>query len=114
MTLTVTDLFHGAVIQAGARGGPPKVSAADLKAAEELVSGCLFRMFRAHEVAAGMAFPANYAWDVRDENGKAPSNRDLVKMTGNAVTTPAARDAVGWVAGSFGHDVEPDPWGWAA
>jgi DNA (cytosine-5)-methyltransferase 1 len=46
----------------------------------------MFRMFRPHEVAAGMAFPADYEW--HPDPTKRVSNRDLVKMAGNAVTPP--------------------------
>lgn len=102
---TLTTAGHQALIQTGPRGGRPKVSPADLKAAEAMVPECLFRMFRPHEVAAGMAFPRDYDWDVRDHNGKPPSNRDLVKMTGNAVTPPSSRDMVGCVLEAFGHDL---------
>lgn len=76
---------------------PPRrpVTAADLKAAEDMLPEVLFRMFRPHEVAVGMAFPADYDWTTaRDPKGRQASNRDLVKMAGNAVTPPAARDLV--------------------
>lgn len=89
---TLTTTGRQSLIQAGPRGGRPKVSPADLKAAEELVPECLFRMFQPHEVAAGMAFPKDYDWRVLNAKGKPPANRDLVKMAGNAVTPPAARD----------------------
>jgi DNA (cytosine-5)-methyltransferase 1 len=95
---TLTTAGHQSLIQAGPRGGRPKVSPADMRAAEDMVPECLFRMFRPHEVAAGMAFPADYDWDVLDAKGKTPSNRDLVKMAGNAVTPPAARDIVAVIA----------------
>lgn len=98
---TLTTAGHQALIQSGPRGGRPRVSPADLKAAEDLVPECLFRMFRPHEVAAGMAFPADYDWRVLNEKGKPPSNRDLVKMAGNAVTPPAARDLMAAVAESL-------------
>ena len=70
------------------------VTAADLAAAREMLPEVLFRMFRPHEVAAGMAFPADYIWQPVDRL-KPISNRDLVKAAGNAVTPPAARDIVG-------------------
>jgi DNA (cytosine-5)-methyltransferase 1 len=73
---------------------PGPVSAADLRAAEDMVPEVLFRMFQPHEVAAGMAFPADYKWQPPDRN-RPVSNRDLVKAAGNAVTPPAARDIVG-------------------
>ncbi|WP_243063218.1 DNA cytosine methyltransferase [Humibacter sp. RRB41] len=69
------------------------VTVADLRAAEEMVPEVLFRMFQPREVAAGMAFPADYKWQPIDRL-KPVSNRDLVKAAGNAVTPPAARDLV--------------------
>jgi DNA (cytosine-5)-methyltransferase 1 len=89
---TLTSKGHQALIQAEVRGGRPKVTPADLKAAEQLVPECLFRMFRPHEVAAGMAFPRDYDW--HPDKTKPVSNRDLVKMAGNAVTPPSSRDLV--------------------
>ena len=90
---TLTTAGHQALIQSGVRGGRPKVTPEDLRAAEAMVPECLFRMFRPHEVAAGMAFPADYNW--QPPNRERPvSNRDLVKAAGNAVTPPAARDLV--------------------
>jgi DNA (cytosine-5)-methyltransferase 1 len=86
---TLTSKGHQALIQS-VPGARPKVTAADMRAAEELVPECLFRMFRPHEVAAGMAFPVDYDW--QPDKTKPVSNRDLVKMAGNAVTPPAARD----------------------
>lgn len=56
----------------------------DLEAAEAQVDDCLFRMLEPTEVAAGMAFPADYLWD--------GNRRERVKLAGNAVTPPAARD----------------------
>ena len=43
-------------------------------------------MLEPHEVAAGMALPGNYIWD--------GTRRERVRMAGNAVTPPAARDLV--------------------
>jgi len=84
---TLTTAGHQSLLQR------PRITPADLKAAEEMVPEVLFRMFRPHEVAAGMAFPASYRWDVVDPGtGRPASNRDVVKMAGNAVTPPAARD----------------------
>lgn len=73
---------------------PGNVTAKDLDAAMEMVPEVLFRMFQPHEVAAGMAFPADYKWQPPDR-ARPVSNRDLVKAAGNAVTPPAARDVVG-------------------
>jgi DNA (cytosine-5)-methyltransferase 1 len=66
----------------------------DLKAAEAQVDDCLFRMLEPHEVAAGMAFPADYIWG--------GTRRERVKLCGNAVTPPAARDLIAAVAESLG------------
>ncbi|MGW7684870.1 DNA cytosine methyltransferase [Kribbella sp. NPDC054772] len=104
---TLTTAGHQSLIQTGPRGGRPKVSPSDLKAAEDMVPECYFRMFKPHEVAAGMAFPRDYDWTVLDEKGKPPSNRNLVKMAGNAVTPPSARDLISAVAESLGHEI-PD------
>lgn len=95
---TLTTAGHQALIQSGTRSGRPRVSPADLAAAQKMVPEVLFRMLRPHEVAAGMAFPSDYRWDVRDSRGRMPTARDLVKMAGNAVTPPAARDLVSVVA----------------
>lgn len=58
----------------------------DIEIAEAQVDDCLFRMLEPHEVAAGMAFPADYQW--------AGTRRERVKLAGNAVTPPAARDLI--------------------
>jgi DNA (cytosine-5)-methyltransferase 1 len=76
---TLTTKGHQSVITPG-----------DLAAADSQVDDCLFRMFEPHEVAAGMAFPADYEWQPYPL--KKISRRDLVKAAGNAVTPPAARD----------------------
>lgn len=55
---------------------------------------CTFRMLEPHEIAAGMSFPADYIW--------AGTKRDRVRMAGNAVTPPAARDLVACVAEALG------------
>ena len=93
---------------------PPRrtVTAADLKAAEEMLPEVLFRMFRPHEVAAGMSFPADYDWTTAvDDKGRPATNRDLVKMAGNAVTPPAARDLYAMAVEYLtGRTVELDPW----
>lgn len=51
---------------------------------------CTFRMLEPHEIAAGMSFPTDYKW--------AGTKRDRVRMAGNAVTPPAARDLITCVA----------------
>lgn len=98
---TLTTAGHQSLIQAGTPTGRPRISLADLKAAEEMVPDVLFRMFQPHEVAAGMAFPADYKWQPPDRN-KPISNRDLVKAAGNAVTPPSARDLVAICVESMG------------
>lgn len=80
---------------------PGEITAADVKAAREMIPDVLFRMFTPAEVAAGMAFPADYQWQPVDRL-KPVSNRDLVRAAGNAVTPPAARDLVAVATESLG------------
>lgn len=79
---TLTTAGHQAVLQPG-----------DIEAAEAQVDDCLFRMLEPHEVAAGMAFPKDYIWS--------GTRRERVKLAGNAVTPPAARDLIAAVAESL-------------
>ncbi|MCF6376919.1 DNA cytosine methyltransferase [Nocardioides KLBMP 9356] len=72
---TLTTAGHQSVITPG-----------DIEAAAAQVDDCLFRMLEPHEVAAGMAFPADYIWG--------GTRRERVKLAGNAVTPPAARDLI--------------------
>jgi DNA (cytosine-5)-methyltransferase 1 len=65
------------------------VTPGDLEAARAQVDDCLFRMLEPHEVAAGMSFPADYKWE--------GTRRERVRMAGNAVTPPAARDLIACV-----------------
>lgn len=65
----------------------------DIEAAEAMVDDCLFRMLEPHEVAAGMAFPSDYLWS--------GTRRERVRLAGNAVTPPAARDLIGAVVDSL-------------
>ncbi|OYO16618.1 DNA methyltransferase [Enemella dayhoffiae] len=58
------------------------------------VMACRFRMLEPSEIAAGMAFPGDYQW--------AGTKRERVKLAGNAVTPPAARDLVSVVADALG------------
>lgn len=51
---------------------------------------CEFRMLEPHEIKAGMAFPKEYIM--------LGNKREQVKMAGNAVTPPAARDLVACMA----------------
>ena len=84
---TLTAAGHQALLQQPERR---KATPKDLEQAREMVPDVLFRMFRPHEVAAGMAFPSDYDWQP-DPLAKI-SNRDLTKAAGNAVTPPASRD----------------------
>ncbi|WP_285240091.1 DNA cytosine methyltransferase [Pseudarthrobacter sp. MEB009] len=54
------------------------------------VEDCEFRMLEPHEIKAGMAFPKKYIM--------LGNKREQVKMAGNAVTPPAARDLVACMA----------------
>lgn len=72
---TLTTAGHQSLITPG-----------QMEAAEAQVDDCLFRMLEPHEVAAGMAFPADYLWS--------GTRRERVKLCGNAVTPPAARDLI--------------------
>lgn len=103
---TLTTSGTPSLVTADPRRPRPTVTPDDLRAAEAILPSVLFRMLRPHEVAAGMAFPSDYRWDVRDAKGRAPSARDLVKLAGNAVTPPAARDLAACVlADVFGEEV---------
>lgn len=55
------------------------------------VEDCTFRMLDVHEIKAGMAFAHAFAMPVG-------AKRDKVRMLGNAVTPPAARDLIAAVA----------------
>jgi DNA (cytosine-5)-methyltransferase 1 len=98
---TLTTAGHQAVLR---QPEGRHVSAADLKAAEEMIPDTLFRMFQPHEVAAGMAFPADYKWQPADR-ARPVSNRDLVRAAGNAVTPPAARDLIAAAVESITGDI---------
>lgn len=54
------------------------------------VMACRFRMLEPHEIALGMAFPADYKWQ--------GTKRERVRLAGNAVTPPAARDLLTVIA----------------
>jgi len=95
---TLTTKGHQALIQPGRQ----HVTVEDLRAARELMPDVLFRMFRPREVAAGMAFPADYRWDAIDpKTGRQATNADLTKMAGNAVTPPSSRDLIATVVESL-------------
>lgn len=82
---TLTTAGHQSVLTPG-----------DIEAAEVHVDDCMFRMLEPHEVAAGMAFPSDYIWG--------GTRRERVKLAGNAVTPPAARDLMAAVVESLGGD----------
>jgi DNA (cytosine-5)-methyltransferase 1 len=84
-----------------------KPTEADVRRAEEMVDEVLYRMLRPHEVAAGMAFPADYRWDAIDpKKGRPASGSDVTEMAGNAVTPPSARDLMAAAYASItGEDV---------
>ena len=96
---TLTTAGHQSLIQGPVREARPQVTPDAVAAAERIVAECYFRMFMPSEVAAGMAFPATYDW--QPDKTKKISNRDLVKMAGNAVTPPCARDIIGAVVADW-------------
>ena len=51
---------------------------------------CLFRMLEPGEAHAAMAFPDTYQWS--------GNRREQFRLSGNAVTPPAARDIVSTIA----------------
>lgn len=65
----------------------------DLAAADAQVDDVMFRMLEPAEVIAAMAFPDSYV--------VLGNRREQVRMAGNAVTPPAARDLVTAVAASL-------------
>lgn len=88
-------------------GNQSLLTPGDIAAAESQVDDCLFRMLEPHEIAAGMSFPSDYDWhSARDEKGRPASRRNLVKMAGNAVTPPAARDLIACVVEALGGEFD--------
>lgn len=57
------------------------------------INDCRFRMLEPHEIAAGMAFPADYQI--------LGNKREQVRQAGNAVTPPASRDLLAAVAAAL-------------
>ncbi|MGY4845477.1 DNA cytosine methyltransferase [Kocuria sp. MNB10] len=57
------------------------------------VDDCSFRMLTPHEIQRAMAFPADYTL--------LGTKREQVRMAGNAVTPPTARDLIGAVTASL-------------
>lgn len=53
---------------------------------EDDVMACRFRMLEPHEIANGMSFPRDYRWQ--------GTKRERVRLAGNSVTPPAARDLI--------------------
>ncbi len=76
---TVTTAAHQSVLTPG-----------DIAAAEAQVDDVLFRMLEPSEAKRGMAFPDQYVI--------LGNRREQVRMAGNAVTPPAARDLIAAVA----------------
>lgn len=88
MTLTLTDLFCGA---GGSSTGAQSLLTARRPTVD--INDVLFRMLEPSEIKRAMDFPADYAI--------LGNRREQVRMSGNAVTPPAARDLVGVVAESL-------------
>ncbi|MEK6312076.1 MAG: DNA cytosine methyltransferase, partial [Curtobacterium sp.] len=65
------------------------------------VDDCEFRMLEPHEIKRGIAFDDDYVLH--------GSKRAQVRLAGDAVTPPAARDLIAAVAESLGIDVELAP-----
>lgn len=80
---TVTTAGHQSLLTPG-----------DVEAAAAQVDDVMFRMLEPHEVKGAMAFPSDYVI--------LGNRREQVRMCGNAVTPPAARDLVAVVAQSLG------------
>lgn len=80
---TLTTTGHQSLLTPGA-----------LAAAEAQVDDVLFLMLEPNEVIAAMAFPSSYV--------VLGNRRERVRMAGNAVTPPAARDLISAVVESLG------------
>ena len=65
-----------------------------IEVTDDDVMACRFRMLEPHEIAAGMSFPHDYKWR--------GTKRERVRLAGNAVTPPAARDLITVLAESLG------------
>lgn len=68
---------------------------------DDVIDECLFRMLQPHEVAAAMAFPADYDWSASMLPGNG-GKRTWVSLAGRAVCPPWARDLFTPVAESLG------------
>lgn len=67
-----------------------------LNITDDDVMSCRFRMLEPPEIAAGMAFPRDYLWQ--------GTKRERVRLSGNAVCPPSARDLIQVVAESITGD----------
>lgn len=79
------------------KGHQSLLTPGDLAAAEARVDDVLFRMLEPAEVVAAMAFPDSYI--------VLGTRREQVRMAGNAVTPPAARDLLAAVVESLTGEV---------
>lgn len=68
-------------------GNQSLIMPGDVAAAQAQVDDCLFRMIEPPEAANTMAFPRAYMWD--------GTRRERMRLTGNAVCPPNARDLIG-------------------
>lgn len=80
---TITTAGHQSILTAG-----------DIAAAEAQVDDVMFRMLEPDECKRAMAFPADYVM--------LGNRREQVRLSGNAVTPPAARDLIACVVESLG------------
>lgn len=79
---TLTAAGHQSVLTPG-----------DLAAAEAQVDDCTFRMLEPTEVKQGMAFPTEYVM--------VGNRREQVRLAGNAVTPPTARDLIATITAAI-------------
>lgn len=84
---------HGHTTTPDSTDAPDNAAAPAISAAA--VDDVLFRMLEPHEVIAAMAFPTTYT--------VLGTRRERVRMAGNAVTPPAARDLITAVAHALNH-----------
>ena len=94
--VTRSDIFHGRWFEHEPKPIIPSAPVLDrepVAITEDDVMGCRFRMLEPHEIAVGMAFPRDYRWR--------GTKRERVRLAGNAVTPPAARDLITVLAESL-------------
>ena len=89
-TLTTVDRYALVTLR-GTNAPKPTVTASGnhhglVSVTEDDVMACRFRMLEPHEIANGMSFPRDYRWQ--------GTKRERVRLAGNAVTPPAARDLI--------------------